>query len=117
MGSWGAGIFENDTALDYLGNLVQRLKRDLEEDVSSLHDGVLERPAGVIVAILRCLAGCSSSAASIVDARDVKRWREAYLSWLKEVELSESFGRDHWKQYSEVLSKEFDDLSRKIEGT
>lgn len=81
MGTWGAGNFENDGALDYLGNLVASLIATVNEcladpDRSSLDLGgeAVVMPSVDIIALL-----CERYDAPAPGESLVARWHEQYL--------------------------------------
>lgn len=110
MGSWGVGLLDNDSALDYIGNLVDRIIADLESDLAMLSDGGLERTAGPCVSLLATLVESYRDAFG-VTSEQVAVWREKVSSWLAEVIDSESRDRDAWLAYKASFDAEFERLA------
>lgn len=82
MGTWGSKTFENDTALDELGDTVEGLLERLSADLDEIDDGLLERPTIALISILRCLAAEFPAAKDMIEAEQVASWRDRYLAWM-----------------------------------
>jgi hypothetical protein len=117
IGSWGSDVFENDTCADYLCNLVRRVARDLEQDLNTLDDGVLERTFGASVAVLRAMAQAFPFADvhSIIRSVDIRRLQGAAQEWFGQVIDSEDYGKEAWRESSERVNTEFEALLGAIE--
>ena len=76
MGGWGAAIFENDDALDFLGELGSKEPEDLKVILASAaeHQGYLEAPeSSVAVAAAEVVAAANGKAAQSVP-RQISEW-------------------------------------------
>ena len=114
MGSWGAGLWDNDSALDYIDNLVERIITDLETDLATVSDGVLERMAGPCVSLLATLVEQYRCTSAITMER-VAIWRGKASSWLAEVIASESSDQEAWIAYKQSFDAEFERLATAIQ--
>src|SRR5262249_20119316 len=77
MGTWAAGPFENDAALDYLGDLVDRLENTILDFVAQpLVDDTLDA-AFAAVALLNILAEHTPTCLRQPEA--ARGWREVFL--------------------------------------
>lgn len=114
MGAWGSGVFENDTALDYLGNLVDKLVLDLEADLARLDDGILERPFGSCIAILSILAKSTGLGIEYIPLVKIDEWKVTIRNWIASVAESESADRNAWVSYGATLQAELDALREAI---
>lgn len=80
MGAWGAGPFENDAAMDYVGGLIDHMMGAVKEFMSSpsIDDGFDE--AFAAIALLNRVMSSSKSRAHDADGQlDAKPIREAML--------------------------------------
>jgi len=76
MGGWGAGSFENDDALDFLGELGSKEPEDLKVILASAaeHQGYLEAPeSSVAVAAAEVVAAANGKSAQSVP-RQISEW-------------------------------------------
>lgn len=77
MGTWDAGPFENDAAMDYLGDVARGLEATINEFVAEPRvDDTLD-PAFAALAILNILA--EKTSVSLPEANIVRGWRDAFL--------------------------------------
>ncbi|HVX14148.1 MAG TPA: DUF4259 domain-containing protein [Pirellulales bacterium] len=82
MGTWGSGTFENDTALDALGDLVDRLERQITRSLKAAdRDGEYERPIIALVACLRALAAAFEEVRPWLRRSEVEAWQATYFAW------------------------------------
>jgi hypothetical protein len=108
MGSWGAEIFESDTALDFLGDIIDQIEKAIDRDLEAARtDTTIERPVMAAVAILRALAQNFKSAAICIHRKKVQAWREEYFRWFDANVPSAS---RVWEAQRENDEKEFEDL-------
>lgn len=115
MGSWGSKIFESDTASESISRVVTALTRELEDDLNSLNDGILERPGPACVAMLNALAGTSAIDVSLaVSAEEARNWRAIMNEWFVQVQQSEARDAEHWKGLAEAVDKEFGELVERL---
>jgi hypothetical protein len=82
MGTWGAGPFQNDAALDFVGEIRDQLVEAIESFVRAprIDEGFDE--AFAAVALLNLVAG--GSPAYRPKPEDARRWREALLKCFDE---------------------------------
>jgi hypothetical protein len=82
MGAWGAGNFENDGALDYLGELTEQLAGEIDDILArgSAADADEDGESRLMpsVAILDTLCARFNGAPPQPDR--VARWRDLYLA-------------------------------------
>jgi hypothetical protein len=77
MGTWEAGPFENDAALDYLGTVVDGLEKAILEFVAEPRiDDTLD-PALAAVALLNVIA--KHTPAVLRHPEAAREWRDAFL--------------------------------------
>ena len=85
MGCWGSRVFQNDTALDTLGNVIDYLRKVINRDLRSAGtksgSATLERPVAAAVAILAALATEIPSARRCFTKGEVRQWEQAYFQW------------------------------------
>jgi hypothetical protein len=81
MGTWGAGNFSNDGALDYIAHIEDSLVKDIERILGGgarLNEEIGREfvliPNVVIISLL-----CEHCNAAPPKEKDVKRWRKKYL--------------------------------------
>ncbi|MBY8982618.1 MAG: DUF4259 domain-containing protein [Candidatus Lokiarchaeota archaeon] len=81
MGTWGPGNFENDYALDYINEVIDKYIKEIEDlfndeyaaDLDELGEGVLIPNVVIITAIIENTAG-------YIYKDIVKKWKEKYLN-------------------------------------
>lgn len=85
MGSWGAGVFENDVASDYLGALVRQVIKSIEKDLSTMSKpgrrGELERPFVAALAILEVFGRGIPSTRFSLRKTSISRWKQTIFEW------------------------------------
>jgi hypothetical protein len=117
MGSWGPQIFDSDTALDYLGELIDSIEQTIEADLDSMRTKrgrqVIERPTLAALAALSALAKALPPAARRVSRSKVQSWRRAYLAWF-DVEMPTA--SKNWHTERRIASLEFSRLRRRARG-
>jgi hypothetical protein len=109
MGTWGAGNFENDYALDYLGELMDQLVSTVEEcfeeeDGADLDEGGEERlmPSVAIMTLLSREFGAHPPKAEVV-ARWKKRYLKIYDDQIDGLDPSDDFKSDRRKTIEETF--------------
>jgi len=81
MGTWDAGNFDNDYALDYVGNLIDHLTNTInscfDEDNADLDEGGEGElmPSVVIINLLSEHCGSAPPKPDVIES-----WRERYLT-------------------------------------
>ncbi len=115
MGSWGNRIFENDTALDQLGDVFDYLKvvieRDLKEAQTKSGRGDLLRPTPAAVAILAALAQRLPSARACLPRSEVDKWEREYFKWFDET-FASAVSVDQMRAYRRNIKSEFRKLRK-----
>ena len=82
MGSWGPGTLDNDTALDFLGNLVRSLSTLITSDLDAAQsDGRTERTVLVAVALLSAICSQFDDCSIALSQQTVEEWETRYLDW------------------------------------
>lgn len=81
MGTWGTEVFDNDTALDYLGNVVQRIIDDIREDLATLDNGDLARVTPAAASLLVGIALQLPDARFSLSKQLMNSFRSTYLQW------------------------------------
>ena len=88
MGIWGARVFENDAASDFLDHAVDELRTFIDDDLAKCgEDSVLERPVLAAVACLRAIlcGTCDTRQAAVLVPRTVvEHWQAEYARWFEE---------------------------------
>lgn len=82
MGAWGYGTWDGDSALDYLGDYIRKLKNDVEKNLraNARKADVLDRPVLAGVAMLRALIVGTGEQYFLARSKAVA-WRDRYLAW------------------------------------
>lgn len=88
---------------------------DIQQDLTTLSDGVLERVAPAAIAILNALAGVAAEdVLVVVSVEKVQLWRSIASSWLSEVEASESQDSAEWLALRQSVDREFSELIERL---
>ena len=110
MGGWGPGVFQNDTALDFLGDLVEQVCRTIQKDLSDLQSGdsySTHRLTVSAVSILAILAKNLPMVAIQLSASEVRVWKQVYFEWFDKTMPDASLD---WKEMRRITKKQFDQL-------
>lgn len=117
MGFWGNGILESDIASEYLGEVIERIEKDIDCDIASLNNGILERITPTAIAILNALATLAPVNVLVtVNSEKVAAWHVIFQQWLIEIENSESQDAAEWAAYRDVVDREFSQLIEKLDA-
>ena len=82
MGTWGPGIWENDSALDYLGTLGESFKTVIDRELQRAKTGDTEAEWALAgVAVLRVLVREFDTVAYCLTKPEVRAWQDKYLQW------------------------------------
>lgn len=81
MGTWGTEVFENDTALDYLGDTVLRVIDDIRTDLATLDNGDLARVTPAAASVLVGIALHIPNARCCLTKQQMSAFRDTYLQW------------------------------------
>lgn len=114
MGTWGSGIFDNDSASDYLIELTRKLCSDVESDIANVRDGVLERSFPASIGVLRVLAEVFESAGDVLVEIDLRRWESLMDAWFREVLSTEAEDAAYWIEYRDNVKAEMAKLRQAI---
>lgn len=80
MGTWSAGNFENDGALDFVGDLVDQLIEGIERCFEESGADLDEEGEAVLVPSVEIISLlCERCNAAPPDPEAVKSWKEEYL--------------------------------------
>jgi hypothetical protein len=112
MGSWGSGMFDNDTASDYVIKLTERLCTEIDCDLATIDDGLLEREFGATIGVLRLLAESVHGVKVAISKSTVRRWQSILDDWFKAVIESEQRDCQHWSEYRDNVMAEIIKLER-----
>src|SRR3954466_4771199 len=106
MGAWGHGTWDGDSALDYLGDYIHRLKRDIERNLraNDRKVDVIDRPVLAGVAMLRALIVGTGESHFLARSKAVA-WRDQYLEWFDQPEVLDC--HQHPKLFRKEAVKEF----------
>lgn len=116
MGVWGYGVFESDSALDFLGNLVDSIKRLIAEDAAAAGDGVLERQTLAAVACLRAIMREIPEARVYLSRDEVHGWSQAYLGWFDANAPELGAEQEALREMRQNAEREFQMLQEQLEG-
>ncbi len=110
MGVWGPGVFDSDSALDFLGDLERSLIDRIREDLDRLDDGFLDPITPATISILHGIAKHIPSTRVHLDPDELDRFRHRYLQWFDANE-HEFGGEDEFmKELRGKAAAEFDSL-------
>ncbi len=117
MGSWDVGIFDNDTASEYISEFVKRLADDVEHDFESFDNGILERVAPACIAILNAVAAIAAVDVLLVISVDrAREWRVKLRDWFNRVKCSEVRDSEHWEILGSLVEKECIELIERLKS-
>ena len=88
MGAWGYGTWDGDSALDYLGDYIDKLKRDVEKNLraNAREVDIIDRPVLAGVAMLRALIVGTGERYFLARSK-ARAWRDRYLAWFDQPEV------------------------------
>ena len=84
MGTWGAGNFESDGALDFVGDVMDRLETEVRAFADAEEPAIEDCEDVVMPAVAIMVARCQSCSAPPPKEELVARWRAKYLSMYDE---------------------------------
>lgn len=115
MGTWGAGIYEEDSARDYIDGIIKNLSNAVKDimrwDYTLLHPG-MPQSSLVLCHIDMLYAICSRNGlyTSLPETQTIKKWKAKYMEvWnfcIDECHPS----AEHKTQRAKILRKSFNDL-------
>src|SRR5262249_31322174 len=82
MGTWGAGNFDNDSALDYMGEVEEELVRRIEDILADEDRCALDEDGeGVLMPTLEMLSVLHEQChLGLPERETVQRWKAQYLA-------------------------------------
>jgi hypothetical protein len=106
MGAWGYGTWDGDSALGYLGDYIEKLKKDIEKNLraNARKVDVLDRPVLAGVAMLRALIVGTGEHYFLARSKAVA-WRDQYLAWFDQPEVQDC--HKHPERFRKEAVKEF----------
>jgi hypothetical protein len=117
MGTWAAGNFDNDGALDYMGELMDLLTARVEEsfDAGAALD---EEGEAILMPSIEVMALLSENCkTSPPDAKTVRKWKKKYLR-IYDSEIDDLLPADDFKQERrKVIETTFDRLEKVAAGS
>jgi len=101
MGVWGDGIFEGDSACDFLGDTISRLADVVDEglklatskrsapsfkraELAKGHIFAVHSPVAPTLAILNVIVARIPPARFCLEKRRVREWKRAFFKWYEE---------------------------------
>lgn len=111
MGTWGAGNFDNDSALDYVGDLVYEMQQKVDDILADEDrrardeegEGVL-MPTIVVMSLL--YEHCTAPAP---DLEKVRSWKKRYLAVydedMEDYDLTPGFKEERRQVIEETFAK------------
>ena len=110
MGVDGSGVFDNDSCADFLSEICQRLREAIQNDLSTLDNGFLERVSPAAISVLLAIAKHIPVSRCFTDNKEIVAYRDQYLRWfdanMPEFEAEENF----LKEWRSVAEQEFNAL-------
>jgi hypothetical protein len=134
MGAWNYGLFDNDGACDFLGNLIDELEEVVEEGLlltkrqgrklpvfrAKLAKGEilnLTHPVMPAVAAISAIASKIPYARICVKRQRVVEWKRKYLAWFDDQLCDfDEYDANELKEYRRNAQKEFNALIRKLDA-
>ena len=114
MGTWSAGNFDNDGALDYAGGLVSsfaaRIEAILSDEVMSRLDEDGERilmPSAELISVLCERSGCAPPQPAAIAS-----WQERYLA-IFDVQIEGLAGEGYAQERRAVIVQTFETLHQR----
>lgn len=115
MGTWGSGIYENDSARDYMNGVINNLSNMVKDimrwDSILLHLGMVHSSLVMChIDMLIAICGRNSLHTSLPETTIIKEWKAKYMEiWNFCIdECSPTI--EYKKQRAKVLEKNFNDL-------
>ena len=76
MGTWGAGVYENDAALDWVGDLIESLSKGINKDIGDFDEGSGDE---LLAAIDTIAVLCAHSGGAPPKPAEIDGWRDSYF--------------------------------------
>ena len=115
MGTWGSGIYDNDSTLDYIEGIIKNLCNSIEDmlryDYILLHAGMTQSYLFMChIDLLEAICSRDDLYTSLPDTAEIKRWKAKYMEvWEFTIDECEPT-KDYQSERAEVLKKSFDRL-------
>ena len=113
MGAWGSDIFQDDTALDFVGDLAHSLVQMLHDHLGAsrfLEDRIIGPDVSAALACLRALALGIDSTRTCLSRSEVDLWRDNYLKWFDKHGAIEWRTAEDAAEYRQNVEREFQQL-------
>lgn len=117
MGTWNSSdLLGNDSACKYFGDTINKIVADLEQDLATLDNGILERDFGVCILLLNALAARAPTDVGISIAHErISFWRTQIGEWHARVSKSEPvWTQTAWRESAECIGRELDSLASRL---
>lgn len=115
MGTWGAGIYENDSTRNYIDGIIDNISnavRDIvKRDYTLLHAGMPQSELFMCyIDLLSAICSRHDLHASLPEVKEIRKWKAKYMEvW--EFTVGEcNPDEDYRKERAVVLNKSFDKL-------
>lgn len=115
MGTWGSGIYENDSTRDYIDGIIDNISnavRDIvKRDYTLLHAGMPQSDLFMCyIDLLNAICSRHDLHTSLPDAEVVRKWKAKYMEvWEFTVGECDP-AEDYRKERAVVLNESFDKL-------
>lgn len=115
MGTWGAGIYQSDSTLDYVEGIIKynvNVIRDIMRwDNTLLHPGMTHSELVMChIDILNAICSREGLNFTLPETKEIKKWKEKYLEvWeyrIDEIDPTDDYKTERYK----VLKKSFNTL-------
>lgn len=107
MGTWGPGIYENDSALDWVGELTSQIEKEIRDGIEEFDESMGD---DLLAAVDTLRAICENSHSSPPKPEDISKWHELYEknwpSYIGDLGADDSFV----EQQAEVIISTFQRL-------
>lgn len=127
MGTWGSGIYENDSTRDYIDGIIDNISnavRDIvKRDYTLLHAGMPQSDLFMCyIDLLNAICSRHDLHTSLPDAEVVRKWKAKYMEDLGVYRSAKCDpAEDYRRERAVVLNESFDNLialaSKKNEST
>jgi Domain of unknown function (DUF4259) len=113
MSAWGSKIFQDDTALDFLGDLSGALEQILHDHLGKSKFRIDREIGPDVVAALACLRALAVGIDSLrcnLSRSEVNLWRVNYLRWYDKHGAKGWVTSKHAATYRRNVEREFEKL-------
>jgi hypothetical protein len=106
MGTWGTGVYSNDTALDWLGDLIESVSKEIRKGIEDFDESSGE---ALLAAADTIRVLCENSGAAPPKATEVDGWHMSYLrcweSYITGLDPKEGFVEAQRDVINDVFSR------------